>query len=51
MEARLLWRCSAVLAIGAGALLAFASLGIVGRAGTIRFILTGAMTNFGRLLK
>jgi len=41
----------AVIAIGAEASPVFASLGIIQRAGTIRFILTGAMTSFCRLLK
>jgi hypothetical protein len=51
MEARFLWRRCAVMAISAEAPLVFASLGIIHRAGTIRFILTGAMTSFCRLLK
>jgi hypothetical protein len=38
------------MAISAEAPLVFASLGII-RRGTIRFILTGAMTSFCRLLK
>jgi hypothetical protein len=51
MEALFLWRRCAVMAISADAPLVFASLGIIQRAGTIRFILTGAMTSFCRLLK
>jgi hypothetical protein len=39
------------MAISAEALLMFASLGIIQRAGTIRFSLTGAMTSLCRLLK
>jgi hypothetical protein len=39
------------MAICAEASLVFASLGIIQRAGTIRFILTGAMISFCRLLK
>jgi hypothetical protein len=39
------------MAISAAASMVFASLGIIQRAGTIRFILTGAMTSFCRLLK
>jgi catechol 2,3-dioxygenase-like lactoylglutathione lyase family enzyme len=49
-EALFLWRRRAVMAISAEAPLVFASLGII-RRGTIRFILTGAMTSFCRLLK
>ena len=41
----------AVIAISAEASPVFASLGVIQRAGTIRFILTGAMTSFCRLLK
>jgi hypothetical protein len=39
------------MTISAEASLMFASLGIIQRAGTIRFSLTGAMTSFCRLLK
>jgi len=39
------------MAISAEASPMFASLGIIQRAGTIPFSLTGAMTNFCRLLK
>jgi hypothetical protein len=42
------WRGNSV---SAEASLMFASLGIIQRAGTIRFSLTGAMTSFCRLLK
>jgi hypothetical protein len=51
MEALFLWRCCAEMAVSAEAPPVFASSGIIQRAGTIRFILTGAMTGVWRLLK